>query len=133
MSRIEWSDEYLLGIPEIDLQHKKLLSLANDLYDVIAGNDERFKIQMSIVLKKLTDYTVYHFQSEEKFMELHGYSGVAVHKMAHDSFVKEVTNQIKVLGEGNKESAAKFYSFIVNWVLTHIAKADRIWASFVKA
>jgi hypothetical protein len=30
MSRIEWSDEYLLGIPEIDLQHKKLLSLAND-------------------------------------------------------------------------------------------------------
>ena len=52
--------------------------------------------------------------------------------MAHDSFVKEVTNQIKVLAEGNKESAAKFYTFITNWVLTHIAKADQIWAKVVK-
>lgn len=132
MNRIEWNDNYLLGISEIDVQHKKLLALANDLYDVIAGDDEGFKIQMSVVLKKLTDYTVYHFESEEKFMELHGYTGVSVHKMAHDSFIKEVNNQINLLSSNNKDSAAKFYTFITNWVLTHIAKADQIWAKVVK-
>lgn len=32
LEKIEWSDSYLLGIPEIDNQHKKLLKIANDLY-----------------------------------------------------------------------------------------------------
>lgn len=129
--KILWNDNYLLGIAEIDNQHKKLLALANELYDVAMGDLETYKIKMSLVLKKLTDYTVYHFDSEEKFMEVHGYEGTAVHKMAHDVFVKEVNNQIKMLTDDNKEAAAKLYSFVANWVLTHIAKADKIWANFV--
>ena len=95
MTRIEWNDEYLLGITEIDNQHKKLLSLANELYNIASGDGEKYKLQMSIVLKKLTDYTVYHFSSEEAFMQKHGYSGTSAHKMAHDSFISEVNNQKK--------------------------------------
>lgn len=48
-SRIEWNDEYLLGINEIDLQHKQLLKLANDLYDVTTGSIENYKLQMPSV------------------------------------------------------------------------------------
>ena len=57
--KIEWNDSYLLGIPEIDNQHKKLLELANDLHEAAAGSEENYKLNMSKVLKKLTDYTVY--------------------------------------------------------------------------
>jgi hypothetical protein len=38
MQKIEWNDSYLLGIPEIDNQHKKLLAVANDLYDAASGS-----------------------------------------------------------------------------------------------
>ena len=31
VEKIEWSDSYLLGIPEIDNQHKKLIQIANEL------------------------------------------------------------------------------------------------------
>ena len=133
MTRIEWNDEYLLGITEIDNQHKKLLSLANELYDIASGDGEKYKLQMSIVLKKLTDYTLYHFSSEEAFMQKHGYSGTSAHKMAHDSFISEVNNQIKLLSVENKDAGVKFYNFVANWVLTHIAKADKIWANYVKS
>lgn len=132
MDKIEWSDTYLLGIPEIDNQHKKLLAVANDLYDTAAGPADEYKLKMSKVLRSLTDYTVYHFSEEEKFMAKYGYPSAAVHKTAHDSFVNEVNHQIAKLDSGSQADALAFYSFVANWVLTHIARADRIWAAFVK-
>lgn len=132
VEKIEWNDEYLLGILEIDNQHKKLVAIANELYDTITSNSEDFKLEMSKVLKKLTDYTVYHFSSEEDFMRRHGYAGVDLHKTAHDGFINEVNHQIMQLSDDNKETGAKFYTFVLQWVLTHIARADKIWAKFVK-
>lgn len=132
MQKIEWDDSYLLGIPEIDNQHKKLLSVANDLYDAASGSAENYTLRMSKVLKALTDYTVYHFGEEEKFMARYGYQAVALHKKEHDSFVNEVNSQIRKLGAGSQGDALVFYKFVAGWVLTHIAKEDRIWAAFVK-
>jgi hemerythrin len=43
-----------------------------------------------------------------------------------------VNNQIKLLDDGKIESGARFYTFVLNWVLTHIAKADKIWANLIK-
>lgn len=130
--KFEWNEIYELGIPEIDLQHKKLISISNELYDVATKGDVNLKITMSKILKNLTDYTVYHFTSEEEFMKKYGYEGVPMHKIAHDNFVAEVTQQIKNLSEGSQEDVLIFYDYIANWILAHIAKADKIWATFVK-
>ncbi|MBE6348802.1 MAG: hemerythrin family protein [Spirochaetaceae bacterium] len=130
--KFEWNEIYELGIPEIDLQHKKLISISNELYDVATKGDVNLKITMSKILKNLTDYTVYHFTSEEEFMKKYGYQGAPMHKIAHDNFVAEVTQQIKNLSEGSQEDVLLFYDYIANWILAHIAKADKIWATFVK-
>lgn len=130
--KFEWNEIYELGIPEIDLQHKKLISISNELYDVATKGDVNLKITMSKILKNLTDYTVYHFTSEEEFMKKFGYQGAPMHKIAHDNFVAEVTQQIKNLSEGSQEDVLLFYDYIANWILAHIAKADKIWATFVK-
>ena len=130
--KFEWNEIYELGIPEIDLQHKKLISISNELYDVATKGDVNLKITMSKILKNLTDYTVYHFTSEEEFMKKYGYQGTPMHKIAHDNFVAEVTQQIKNLSEGSQEDVLLFYDYIANWILAHIAKADKIWATFVK-
>ena len=130
--KFEWNENYELGIPEIDLQHKKLISISNELYDVATKDDVNLKLTMSKILKNLTDYTVYHFTSEEDFMKKYGYEGVPMHKIAHDNFVAEVTQQIKKLDSSSKEAVLLFYDYIANWILAHIAKADKIWANFVK-
>ena len=130
--KFEWNESYELGISEIDLQHKKLISISNELYDVATKDDVNLKLTMSKILKNLTDYTVYHFTSEEDFMKKYGYEGVPMHKIAHDNFVAEVTQQIKKLDSSSKEAVLLFYDYIANWILTHIAKADKIWANFVK-
>ncbi len=130
--KFEWNEIYELGIQEIDLQHKKLISISNELYDIATKGDVNLKITMSKILKNLTDYTVYHFTSEEEFMKKYGYQGAPMHKIAHDNFVAEVTQQIKNLSEGSQEDVLIFYDYIANWILAHIAKADKIWATFVK-
>ena len=38
-----------------------------------------------------------NFTSEEEFMAKYGYQGTPMHKIAHDNFVSEVTQQIKKL------------------------------------
>ena len=59
--RVVWDDKYLLGIPEIDSQHKKLIEIANELYDIASVSTDKYKQEMGTVLKKIVDYTVYHF------------------------------------------------------------------------
>lgn len=65
ITKIEWNDSYLLGVPEIDQQHKHLIAIANELYDVATGDESVYETKMPVILKKLTDYTVYHFSMEE--------------------------------------------------------------------
>ncbi|MCH5150946.1 MAG: hemerythrin family protein [Spirochaetales bacterium] len=130
--KVNWDDSYLLGITEIDDQHKKLLMIANELYEIANGSPETYKLKMSSALKKLTDYTVYHFDNEENYMRKCGYPGADMHKMAHDNFIKEVNYQVRQLSSDNIEAGIHFYAYVANWVMTHIAKADKIWATVVK-
>lgn len=131
IKKIEWDDSYLLGVPEIDSQHKKLISIANELYDVVTGNEAEYKKKMPEILKKLTDYTQYHFSSEEELQKKIGYTGLEAHKNAHSFFIKEVDFQIKNLSAENKNSVLSFYNYIASWVFNHIAKADKVWANFM--
>lgn len=50
--KFEWNEIYELGIQEIDLQHKKLISISNELYDIATKGDVNLKITMSKILKK---------------------------------------------------------------------------------
>ncbi len=132
IKKIEWDDSYLLDVPEIDMQHKKLISIANQFYDVINGDETDYKIKMSGIIKKLTDYTEYHFTNEEELQQKIGYTGYPAHKQAHDYFIKEVGFQIQKLSDNDKSSLLGFYKYMVNWILTHVAKADKVWANFLK-
>lgn len=132
IAKIEWNDSYILNVPEIDLQHKKLVNIMNELYDVAVGPEEEYKTKMPIILKKLTDYTVYHFTCEESLQKGIGYTGCDTHKNTHDCFVKEVQYQIKKLTSADKNSILNLYKYLVSWLFTHIGKADKAWADFKK-
>ena len=132
--KFEWNKDWEIGIPEIDLQHKKLISISNELYDVATKGGESFKADMGKVLKSFTDYTIYHFSNEEKnFQEKYNYPGLAMHKVAHNQFIAELKNQVAKLERGaTVDDAFIFYEYISNWIITHIGKADPVWAKFVK-
>lgn len=131
IEKLEWKKEYEVGVPAIDTQHKKLVELAGDLYDALMGDPEQYKKNLATLLKALGDYTIYHFSTEEKFMKQYAYSGAEIHKMAHRSFVTELNNQVQKLARNSVADGIQFYEYIGSWLLTHIAKSDKMLADFI--
>lgn len=131
MQRVEWNDAYLIGIDEVDNQHKHLIEIANELFDTISLPNGEYTKRMRDVVQKLMDYTDYHFKSEEKFMKKYNYPQIAIHIAAHENFTSEMKRQTRRLSTERVEDGLNLYSYIVNWVLNHIAKADKIWGDYV--
>lgn len=126
--KIQWDDSYLLGIPKIDEQHKELVSIINELYDATQHEMEVYCRKLPSILKKLTDYTIYHFGEEERLMAKYESITLDLHKMQHKTFISELTKQMGLLVRSKPEEGLQFYSYLLTWLMSHIAKSDRTWA-----
>ena len=71
---IEWSDEFSVGIQEIDEQHKVLVGLLNQLHQAIREHHGRATSRE--ILGRLAEYTRTHFLLEESLMRLTHYPGL---------------------------------------------------------
>jgi hemerythrin len=88
MALIEWSDSMSIKIPSIDDQHKKLAGMVNVLHEGIAkGNSKEVLVD---VYDGLAQYTVEHFEYEEKFFEEFGYEDSEKHIKEHQDLVQQV-------------------------------------------
>ena len=88
MPLFQWSQNLSVNIAEIDTQHKRLVDLINHLHDSM--KEGKGREAMGKILKDLTDYTVYHFSTEEKLFEKYGYPESARHKKEHEDLTKQV-------------------------------------------
>ncbi|MBU3850967.1 MAG: hypothetical protein SPE30_03815 [Candidatus Treponema excrementipullorum] len=52
MSKIQWQDNFNIGIDEIDLQHKKLLQIFNELYALSTDGSQNYRVLIGKTLKK---------------------------------------------------------------------------------
>ena len=129
--KLEWKKEYEVGVSVIDEQHKKLVELAGSLYTAVTGDAEAYARDLPKILKGLGDYTVYHFSTEEALMKKFGYPGAQTHKLAHRNFVAELNNQVKKLARCSIDDGIQFYEFVGLWLITHIAKSDKLLAEFL--
>jgi len=128
---LTWNDNLLTGFDEVDLQHKKLISVINDVHTAMNAPAADYAKGMAKALKRLTDYTYYHFDEEEKFMRANNYPDIDAHRKEHQAFIEKVSNQIKTLTQANPEDGFIFYRFLGSWLLNHIAKSDKAWADYI--
>ena len=71
MALIKWTSALSVAVPEIDLQHQKLVSLINQLHESMLSGKGREVL--GGVLNELIDYTKRHFADEEELMRRHNY------------------------------------------------------------
>lgn len=130
MSKIQWNDELSVGVKLIDDQHKELIRIANGLINAVSkGADKRV---LSNVIKRLREYTVFHFHSEEKLMMDARYPGRGEHEAEHNKLKLDVKRFQRDLYEKKKVSPDVVLGFIKTWLLKHILSADRDFARFLK-
>ena len=126
---VNWDKKYATGIELIDTQHRKLVSLTNELYQAcLSGNDET---TFREAMKCMVEYVRFHFSAEQKLLESIGFPGYENHKMQHDSLVKNILETVKDYREGKPFVPNSFVRTLKDWVFGHIAINDKIYAAFV--
>ncbi|MCL2793082.1 MAG: bacteriohemerythrin [Spirochaetaceae bacterium] len=124
-----WDAAYSVGHPTIDDQHKNLVNMINDLFQL--NNDgTATKAAFAIAFRKAGDYAQTHFNDEEKILEKIGYPNLAEHKKEHITFINEVWSQFTLFNEGNA-SLVDLARFLKKWLLTHIAVSDKKYAPYL--
>ncbi len=123
MSYIEWNDTYSVKINEIDEQHKKLISLINELHNAMSKG--KSKEILESILSGLVDYTVEHFSTEEKYMDKFNYPDSLMHKKEHQTFVRQVQEYQEKLKDKNFLLSIQVMNFLKDWLLNHILGLDK--------
>ncbi len=122
MEFFKWQDSFSVGVNDIDEQHKRLIDLINDLAKAMSEGKGRDLI--GNIIKELEDYTVYHFDFEEKFMEKNGYSDLESHKKIHQNFVDKIKEFEIKNNEGSLLLSIDIFNFLRDWLKEHILGTD---------
>ena len=128
----EWTDEYLIGIEEIDQQHKRFFDAAHGLYEGILNCEGEHAVAEAVEF--LRKYAVEHFQTEEAFMRKHDFPRLAEHQQLHVAFFEsldQLVDDFKVFGP-SQHLADRALEIAQDWLIEHIADEDNLYASHVR-
>lgn len=129
MARLEWNEELSMGVEEIDRQHKELIRIANGLINAVAL--EREPRILKNVIRKLREYTVFHFNSEEALMEKTRYPKRGEHAKTHQNLKNNVKRYQRVIYKKEKLEPEAVLNFLKIWLLKHILESDMEFARFL--
>lgn len=122
-----WKDEFGVGIPAVDEQHKKLFDIANQISELLTNQLLLDKYdQIVAVLHELRDYTVEHFAAEEAYMLQHKYRKFLSHKALHQEFIEKI-NAVDLEQIDNEQNLylKEILNFVTDWLVDHILKVDK--------
>jgi hemerythrin len=130
MAAIPWNDAYSIGIVEIDTQHKKLISILNDLYE--AHQTETTQTIIQEIIDKLIDYTKYHFNIEQQMHTEYKYPNGLKHKTEHQIFLDKLDDLNQNRERSNLLLALKTIDFLKDWIITHILGSDKAFGDYLR-
>jgi len=132
MDLIPWNENYNLGVPVLDAQHKYLTEIANRLFEALTLGEKGDDINN--LLQKLTDGFTEHSKTEEDLLEKAGYEGLAEHKDVHKKYgqkLEDIKAAYKRLADPKiMTEELVFLKEIWTW---HISETDRKFLPALKA
>lgn len=75
---------------------------------------------------------VYHFKTEEKYMQNFKFTGYQAHKKEHEGFVNKVDAFQNDFDEGKLGLSIEVMTFLRDWVLKHIKETDKKYIDIFK-
>lgn len=119
----EFTDDYRIGVPEIDKEHEQLLALINETGVLLDKDEIDIHILAKNLIKRLGAYAQTHFQHEEAYMKLHNDPELARQEKEHAAFIKQVS-EISVDDSLKIRDLEDLLNFLVQWLFHHILCSD---------
>lgn len=118
-----YTEDYMLGIPTIDEEHKKLVELLNTALEQLKSTELDLQSFASQLKADLQEYANTHFAHEEAYMEQIQDPELPKQKKEHAEFMKKVDDFCvdSTLTAQNLEEIMQFW---VHWLFHHILHSD---------
>lgn len=136
MEMFVWRDEFSVGDETIDRQHRELIRLMNDLYELICQPvQEQGEGQIDYLFGGLAEYIYTHFAYEEKRMADAGYPAnrLAAHREEHNAIVRRIREFHAQVNEGEHEALKDMLPYLYgDWLIHHILESDMAYRPFLQ-
>lgn len=120
--RIVWRDSFKVGHSVIDMQHRKLFVLGNEIINAILAKCPQGDIEL--MMHELVEDIETHFQSEEEIMEQHEAPLSEYHKSIHRGLLGKIKSYEERFHSGDL-SVGELVGFIAYDVVSqHIITED---------
>lgn len=133
---IQWNDAMQTGVTEMDAQHRILVDTLAEATEKLSGEaDARL---FDRITRDLLAYAIYHFSTEEKLMQEHGYADAApedaaAHLAQHRQFSQRVVALRDEAANGRHESRDALLAFLRDWLVNHILTTDQRLGRFIRS
>jgi hemerythrin len=119
-----WKKEYETGNWQIDVEHKKMFSILDEVFTEVPDNNKEQKIKT--VLAHLYDFIKVHFKNEERYMKKISYPKLQDHIEIHHKIVAESNELLKSIDKMDIELFEKQLAlFIDEHIVGHMLKDDK--------
>jgi hemerythrin-like metal-binding protein len=122
VSLINWKEQYNLGVPAIDFEHRELIELINQLYGSVhqVGTDTTTADFLGELYTRITA----HFALEEKIMRDSRYDEYVDHKDDHERLLDDIRDLMDDYEDGVYVDLERFGSRLDEWFSEHFRTRD---------
>ncbi len=125
---IEWSPIYSVSNTALDVQHKQIIKLMNDLHSIIYTYPNKETLKKAIIRIRIILET--HLRYEETLMKYASYPECEKHRQIHRALLIKTS----VMFDSHKNKAVsikEILTFLKKWWLRHIILDDMKYIEYV--
>jgi len=130
-----WTDNLSVGVKYFDEDHRRLISMINELNSAVQNVDVAGSIaedEIEIALHRLENYFEYHCLQEEVFMENIGFPELDDHRLHHRQFLEKIKSMSDAMsGSRDPLHAKDLMQFIYDWLINHVNGADKKYGEYL--
>lgn len=129
----QFTDDCLIGVDQIDNEHRRLFELVNEVANLLMRNDIN-RSDVNAILMELDEYAVLHFKHEEEYMKEINDPELPRQKEMHQAFVTKLKEieRLDVETEDERETLKNIVEFAARWLFSHIISSDTMIGVYQK-
>ena len=124
---IQWNEGLSVGVKALDDDHKKLLTIINQLSFTIDNStkSEENRTEFEAIFSELEKYITQHFTREETFLKKCKYIHLSEHQLEHQNFAHKIPKlKEQFFSTDNYLDAKEISYFLTDWLVNHIINED---------
>ena len=124
---LEWNDEYLIGVEDLDNDHRLIIKFANEAFQALVSEKDRKTFREKVIL--FENEMVLHLAREEEFMKSTNFFDLENHLLLHKEMKEKLHSIVKNEGRRSNDNKINVLSDIIDFVryyiVDHLSSEDK--------